>query len=246
MVNRAYCIDIYQGDNVVGDHDEGFASVKALGIAFLDHKASQGVDKTDRMAAFRLPKWLEGPPIVVIDVDGSSLQLAPRAGLYHFNGTASAKAEASHFITVVKPLWKPGIDLTLDWEDIGASGYQRPASWADDFCKYVEDTFGFAVKVYGGDAPREQLAIASTAIVENFRKRRLWFCQYGQFAPSLVPSPWKQSGSVFQWQDDGDSFGPGRHVIPGISGYCDNSTVVGTMTVAKMNAEWGGGLGATA
>lgn len=245
MTNRPYCIDLYQGDNVIdapGQPLAGFTQVKAQGIAFLDHKASQGTGMTDSRVASRYEHWMTSGTISVTDVDGKVLQLKPRFGFYHFNGGAAPAAEAAHFLSVVKPLFNKGDDLCLDWEDIGASGMQMSASWADDFCKAVEDWCGFPIKVYGGDAPREQIARAPSLILANMAKRRMWFCQYGVFQPSLVPSPWKMStGGVFQWQDDGDQYGPGPHTIPGISNYCDNSTVVGSMTVAKLYAAWGDG-----
>ena len=241
-VNRPYCIDIYQGDTVQGDNDEGFAKVKAAGISFLDHKASEGTGMVDRMCGFRRAKWMDGVAVPVTDVDGTALSLQPKFGFYHFNGTGAAVAEASHFIAAVKAAgYQPGDDLCLDYEDIGASGYQQPASWADQFCDTVEQWCGFAIKVYGGDAPREQLARPMpSAMLDRFKARRLWFCQYGQFQPGLVPLPWKATGP-YQWQDDGDQWGPGPHTIPGLTGFCDNSTVVGAMTVAKLYAGWAGG-----
>jgi hypothetical protein len=238
MTNKPYCIDIFQGDNVLGDNDEGFAQVKAAGIAFLDHKASQGTAEVDGRCALRRNKWMDGVPIEVTDVDGTALSVAPHFGFYHFNGGAAAAAEAAHFIATVKPLWQPGDDLCLDWEDIGASGAQMSASWADEFCDAVEQWCGFAIKVYGGDTPRQQLTKATSTVFDRFVKRRYWDCQYGQFNRALVPLPWKQTGP-FQWQDDGDQYGPGPHTIPGLTGYCDNSTVVAPMTVAKMAAGWG-------
>ena len=242
MMYKPYCIDIYQGDNVIdapGHPLAGFAQVKAQGIAFLDHKASQGTEEVDTGVERRYEYWMDGKQIPVTDVDGTVLSLMPRFGFYHFNGGGAAAAEAAHFLAVVKPIFNKGDDLCLDWEDIGASGYQMPASWADDFCNVVEDWCQFPIKVYGGDAPREQLQKASGSILDNFAKRRCWFCQYGVLQPLLVPLPWQKNGP-FQWQDDGDQWGPGPHTIPGISNYCDNSTVVGTMTVAKLNQMWGG------
>lgn len=246
MTYRPYCIDIYQGDEVVDGPGKpliGFEKVKADGIVFLDHKASEGTGRKDPRVATRYRYWMTGETIPVTDVDGTVLQLKPRFGFYHFNGTGSPKAEAANFLSVVKPLFNKGDDLCLDYEDIGASGYQQPMSWADDWCKAVEDWCQFPIKVYGGDAPREQAQRASSVVLDNFAKRQFWFCQYGSYQPSLLPIPWKKSGP-FQWQDDGDHYGPGPHTIPGMSGYCDNSTVVGGMTVKRLYAEWGGGLGA--
>jgi hypothetical protein len=245
MTNKPFCIDIYQGDDVIdypGKPLGGFALVKAQGIAFLDHKASQGTGMVDSRVAARYAAWMDGNPIAVTDVDGTQLSLKPRFGFYHFNGGSTAPAEAAHFLSVVKPLFNKGDDLCLDWEDLGASGTQMSAQWADDFCNAVEDWCQFPIKIYGGDAPREQMARASSTVLSNMSTRRMWFCQYGTFQPSLVPVPWKNSSQgVFQWQDDGDQYGPGPHTIPGIANYCDNSTVVGGMTAAKIYALWGGG-----
>jgi hypothetical protein len=245
MVNKPYCIDIYVGDTVLGNNDEGFAQVKAAGIAFLDHKASQGTGEVDARCAFRRSKWMDGVAVPVTDVDGAILQVTPKFGFYHFNGGAAASAEAAHFIATVKAAgYQPGDDLCLDWEDIGASGYQMPASWADEFCVAVEQWCQFNIKIYGGDAPREQLAKPMPSVMlDRFHARRFWFCQYGNFRGDLVPLPWKASGPS-QWQDDGDQWGPGPHTIAGLSGYCDNSTVVGDMTVAKLAAGWAAGTAA--
>ena len=241
-MNPPFCIDLYEGDDVIdlpGLPLAGFVQVKALGIAFLDHKASEGTNERDMRCANRRIHWMDGKAISVTDVDGTMLSVFPHFGFYHFNGTGAAIAEASNFkASAIAAGYQPGDDLTLDWEDIGASGYQQPATWADDFCNAIEDWCGFPMKVYGGDAPRQQLAKASGTVLNNFTKRRLWFCQYGAFAPALVPFPWEASGPL-QWQDDGDQWGPGPHTLPGIERYCDNSTLVGTMTVAKLVNNWG-------
>jgi hypothetical protein len=240
MVNQPYCIDIYQGDDVVGDEDQGFEQVKALGIAFLDHKVSQGTDEFDRRCAFRREKWMDGAPIIVTDVNGATLSITPRFSFYHFNGVGSAADESAHFMDAAKKAgYQLGDDLCLDWEDIGASGVQRPAAWADEFCERVEQWCGFHLKVYGGDAPRQQLLHATSTMSDRFAVRRLWFCQYGPFSPNVVPLPWREAGP-YMWQDDGDASGPGIHKIPGILSNCDNSTVVGDMTVIKLLAGWGG------
>jgi hypothetical protein len=241
MVNKPYMIDIYQGDTVLGANDEGFAQVKAAGIAFLDHKASQGSEETDQRCAFRREKWMDGVAVPVTDVDGASLSLLPRFGFYHFNDASDAAEEAAHFRTVCLAAgYQPGDDLCLDWENIGASGFSQNVTWADTFCDAVEQWCGFAIKVYGGNVPREQMPRATSAEFDRFAKRRFWECQYGIWKPRLVPEPWAKSGPWY-WQDDGDQYGPGPHHIAGLTGYCDNSTVVGSMTVAKVYAGWAGG-----
>src|ERR1700683_4778661 len=108
MVNKPYCIDLYQGNKVFGDNDEGFAQAKASGIIFLDHKASQGSGETDSMCAFRRARWMDGYSRTITDVDGASVTVPPRFGFYHFNGGAAASAEAAHFLSVVKPVFQQG------------------------------------------------------------------------------------------------------------------------------------------
>ena len=71
--NKPYCIDLYHLDAVVGANCEGFAQVKAQGIAFLDHKATQGTDSTDPLCALRREKWMDGKPVTTTDVDGTVL-----------------------------------------------------------------------------------------------------------------------------------------------------------------------------
>jgi hypothetical protein len=244
-VNPPYCIDLYEGDNVIDSPGPlgGFSQVKAQGIAFLDHKATQGTAHQDIRLKTRYPAWMNGQPVSVTDVDGTKLQLTPRFGFYHFNGTGTAAAEAAFFIQTVKPYFNKGDDLCLDWEDL--NGFQQPATWADAFCSAVEEWCGFPIKVYGSDAPREQLTKASSAILDNFASRKLWMADYNlTYRPQLLPLPWQHTGPL-QWQDNGTinnkPAGPGPYTIPGISNYCDNSTVVGGMTVAKLNALWGGG-----
>ena len=247
-INKPFCIDIYSGDNVsdIPALLAGFNQVKAAGIAFLIHKASEGVGYHDPRYAARRSAWMNGTAIPVTDVDGTALELYPAWGAYHFfHGTseAAAIAEAKYFLGVAA--LGPGDFACLDWENVGASGYAPPAVYADAFCKTVEDALGRACAVYGGNVPRENLTSSvGSAVITNFSARQFWFCQYGAYQPSLLPLAWKETGP-FLWQDDGDRYGPGPHVIPGIVNPngspepCDNSTVVGAMTVAKLAAAWG-------
>jgi hypothetical protein len=50
-----------------------------------------------------------------------------------------------------------------------------------------------------------------------------------------VQASWK---APWLWQNNGDSFGPGPHTIPGICGLVDNNTVVPPMTADRLIAEW--------
>lgn len=238
-----YSFDIYWGDEVAdkpGQPLAGFDLVKASfkGIAFLDHKASEGTGRTDPRLGSRYTHWMDGDPIRVVDVNGDVLSIKPRFGFYHFNGPMNdIAAEVKNFLGAIAPFYRAGDDVCLDWEAIGASGYQVSAMNADTWCRMVEDKLGRSCKVYGGNVPREQLLRASSDVIDRFSQRRFWFCEYSS-ALHAAPIAWQKTG-IFQWQDDGDQFGPGPHRIPGMVGYCDNSTVVGSMTVARMNELWG-------
>jgi len=239
MVNKPCCIDIYQGDDVsdVPTPLAGFEKVKAAGIAFLFHKASEWTSFRDRRYAPRRAAWMAGDPIKVTDVDGAALSLPPRFGAYHFFHGQDVAGEARNFLTAAA--LGDSDAACCDWENVGRSSYAPPAAACDEFCSRVEDAIGRTCWVYGGNVPREQLsARLPSAMLERFAARNLWFCEYG---PRLigVPLPWAKSGPTL-WQDDGDAYGPGPHRIPGITTLCDNSTVVGAMTVARLNEVWAG------
>ena len=243
MVNAPYMIDIYKGDEVsdAGGPLAGFEKVKAShnGIAFLYHKATQSSGYQDPRVSLRYDHWMTGETIPVTDVDGAKLMLKPRFGFYHFNGTLSdIGAEVQNFLHVIGQRHQKGDAVCFDWEGIGGSGYQVPADKVDLWCQQVEQKLGISCDVYGGNVPREQFQHRwPDALVERFSKRRFWFCNYNR-APAGIPLPWQHTGITW-WQDDGDQYGPGPHTIPGIIGYCDNSTVVGAMTVARANEIWG-------
>jgi lysozyme len=232
-------IDIYHGDEVedVPSALGGLDRVKADGIAFLQHKASEGLDGVDHRYAARRAKWMSGGAIRIVDVDGEVLMLKPRFGAYHFFHGIDPVAEADHFLSCAE--LGPGDDAILDWERVGASGYAPSSDEANAFCERVEAKLGFAVCVYGGDVPRERLSVNDT----RWTRRRLWGCGYGRrFA--MPAAAFSTEGYPWLWQDDGDRFGPGPHVIPGIAGCCDNSTIVAPMTVKRLYAEWAGGTAA--
>ena len=242
-VNKPCCIDIYRGDEISDAPSAlaGLDRVKATGIFACIHKASEGTAYTDARYDARRAKWMSGGPVAVTDVDGAKLSLAPVWGAYHFFHGDNPAAEATHFLRTAR---LTAADLpVLDWEPVGASGHQPSVAEADAFCKAVEDALGRPCAVYGGNAPRERFASERVpdAILEAFSRRPLWLCAYGAYSPeklhSLIPTPWKEVG-IWLWQDDGDKFGPGPHSMPGISGYCDNSTVVSPMTFARLHSEW--------
>lgn len=240
-VFKPICIDIYQGDDVSDDPTPlaGLDLVKAQGVAFLIHKASEGPTEQDSRYAARRAKWMSTGTIPVTEVDGSTLSLQPRFGAYHFFHGQDPATEAKNFLAAAT--LTPNDEAFIDWENVGASGYAPPAAAADAFCCAVEDAIGQSCDVYGGNVPREQLAMSgvSSAIIDRFADRMLWLCGYGGFQPSWMPLPWQSQKYPWLWQDDGDQYGPGPHTMPGIARYCDNSTVIGPVTVRQLYAEWG-------
>lgn len=241
-VNKPCCIDIYRGDEVSDNPSllAGLDQVKASGIFACIHKATESTGYRDSRYDSRREKWMKGT-IDVTDVDGSRFTAQPCWGGYHFFHGDDPKAEANNFLMTAR--LAPGDMAFLDWEAVGASGYQPSIEAADTFCQIVEQARGRPCGVYGGNVPRERFAAerASDAILGRFAGRPFWLCAYGSYSPdkfkTLVASPWKDSG-VWLWQDDGDKFGPGPHTIPGMRGYCDNSTVVDPMTFRKLYNYW--------
>jgi lysozyme len=240
MVNKPCCIDLYHEDNVSDTPTAlaGFNLVKRDGIFALIHKASEGTDDPDNRYDARRAKWMSGSIIPVTDVDGTKLELSPLFGAYHFFHGVNAAAEAKYFLMMTR--LASGDLPFIDWEEVGASGYQPSLELADAFCCAVEDALGRVCGVYGGNVPRERFAAEkpSSTVLDRFQARPLWFCGYGGVQDlNELPEPWTDVGA-FLWQDDGDRYGPGPHTIPGISGYCDNSTVVAPMTFATLHARW--------
>ena len=171
---------------------------------------------------------MDGIPIPVQDTDGTVLQLTPKFAAYHFLIGEDPVAEARHFLATAQ--LKPGDDVAVDWEQ--SAGRPPPTADAvDAFCNVVEAALGFPMIVYSGNVAKEQLKGVDT----RFSRRRLWLAQYSR--TFQVQKSWS---FPWLWQNDGDDSGPGPHTIDGIDGFCDNSTVAGPMTVARLHAEWGG------
>lgn len=239
MINKPCCIDVYHGDDV-SDNPTALAGLdraKKSGIFAMIHKATEGTQDRDPRYDARRAKWMVGS-ITVTDLAGSVLTLSPLWGAYHFFHGTDPVGEAKNFLMTAR--LKPGDMAFLDWEAVGASGFQPSVSVADVFCQAVEDALGAPIGVYGGNVPRERFAASpvSTAVLERFSKRPLWFAAYGGIKDlTQLPEPWVKVGT-FLWQDDGDRYGPGPHSIPGINGNCDNSTVVAPMTFASLHSQW--------
>jgi len=236
-INHPYCIDIYHQDNVLDTPGPlgGLDTVKSRGIFALFHKASEGPSQAawDPRYGARRKKWMDGKPIQVTEINGTVLQLPPVWGAYHFFHGSDPAAEARSFLAAAE--LEAGDAACCDWERVGASGFAPSADSAHAFCSTVEDALGRPIVVYGGDVPRENLAPND----KRWGARRLWGCGYGPTF-KMPAAPFTIPGTPWLWQDDGDKYGPGPHTIPGVSNYCDNSTVTGPMTAALLHSSWSG------
>lgn len=238
-INKPCCIDISHGDDVSDNPTPlaGLDQVKATGVFQLIHKATEYTTFEDPRYNARREKWMTGGLIQVQDVDQdlSTMWVKPQFGAYAFFHGVDGVAEAKYFLNYAR--LELGDMPFIDWEAVGASGYQPTIAAADAFCSTVEDALGRVCGVYGGNVPRERFAAEKVApdVLDRFQKRPLWFCAYGGIKLlSLLPEPWSRA---FLWQDDGDQYGPGPHTMPGISGYCDNSTITDG-TFAELYASW--------
>jgi lysozyme len=240
MINKPCCIDINHANDISDSPTPlaGLDRVKQDGIFVLIHKATEGTTFRDPRYDARRAKWMSGPAIKLTDVDGTPCTVSPLWGAYHFFHGATATAEANNFLATAQ--LQDGDMPFLDWEQVGASGFQPSVASADRFCQIIENKLGRVCGIYGGNVPREQFANEqqSSAVIERFAKRPLWFCAYGSVKVlSNLPGPWTKQEPLL-WQDDGDRYGPGPHMIPGVMGAVDNSTVVAGMTFAKLHDIW--------
>ena len=208
--NKPLVIDIYYGDEVTD-----LAATKASGIIGVIHKASEGVAFADRRYAARR----------ALASDQGLLW-----GAYHFlHGSATGtdpRLEADHFLSVAEP--DDATLIALDWEDVPHHGAASATS-ARTFLDRIADRLNRKAVIYSGNVAKE----AIEGVNEAFGSHRLWLCQYGPkwSTQASWTRPWL-------WQNNGDSYGPGPHRIPGIAGLCDNNTIIGPMTVDDLIREW--------
>lgn len=195
-----------------GDPVTDFSATKASGIIGVIHKATQGGAVIDQAYASRR-------------------KLALAAGLlwgaYHFfDFSASPSAQADHFLSVAAP--DATTLVALDWENVGNK--EPSAALAKAFLQEIEAKIGRKAVIYSGNVAKEQLRGTKDAY---FGSHKLWLCQYGPRAEVQISwsAPWL-------WQNNGDSYGPGPHSIPGIKGLCDNNCVVPPITTDQIIREW--------
>ena len=124
-MTRPFVIDINHANNVQDTPGPlgGFAQAKASGIAFLFHKATEGLTFADPRYGARRAAWMDGIPVSVIDVNGEGLQITPRFAAYHFFHGTDPVREAQFFLDTAK--LQPGDDAAVDWEALPGSGISR-------------------------------------------------------------------------------------------------------------------------
>lgn len=192
-----------------GDPVISFQRVKEFGIIGIIHKASQGSTLVDRTYAMRR-------------------KLATTAGLlwgaYHFMDLSDPEGQAEHFLSVAEP--DDATLVALDWENVGGSSPN--AYQARIFLETVSSHLNRLPVIYSGNVVKERIEGKD----EFFGQHKLWLAQYGH--RWSVQASWS---SPWLWQNNGDNTGPGPHHIPGISGLCDNETIV-EGTVEDLIAGW--------
>lgn len=202
-----------------GDDVADPTAVRASGIVGVVHKATEGKNYRDSAYPRRRKMF------------GDAGLLWGAYCFYHGGGAAEADAFLSYA--------EPDADtlVALDWESVPSlGGYSPTAEEARAFLERVEDKLGRRAVVYSGNVAKEQLQGHDA----YFGSHRLWLAQYGTrwATQASWDRPWL-------WQNNGDSFGPGPHQIPGMRGNCDNNTIVDPTTVADLVGGWSG-AGATA
>lgn len=191
-----------------------FTAMAKAGIMGCIHKATQGVTWVDKCYAVHRKEALAAGLLW---------------GAYHFfdfNGTPQAQAD--HFIAIAQP--DDDTLVCLDWENVPPSYKAPSANMAKLFLQRMEEELGRKAVIYSGNVAKEQIA----GVDDYFASHRLWLAQYSTHfttQASWHDQPWL-------WQDNGDSYGPGPHYLPGYPGQCDNSCIVGNMTVERLRSEW--------
>ncbi len=193
-----------------GDNVTDFAKVKASGIIGVIHKASQGTSIPDHAYASRRKQALAAGLLW---------------GAYHFMSLEDGAAQAEHFLSMADV--DASTLVALDWENVGNA--EPSAHLAGAFLQEVASKINRRPVIYSGNVAKEQIVGVDTF----FAQHKLWLCQYGPHW--IVQQSWK---APWLWQNNGDSYGPGPHHIPGISGLCDNNCLVDPMTVDELRTGW--------
>lgn len=190
----------YFADQYEGNTAPVFATYANAGHVLYAHKATEGVYHVDQLHARRVDE--------AHDRDLTVMH-------YHFCRPDEGEpgAEALLFWRTVKPTWRDGDILALDFERLAPGmGPTEAAEYIETLWEKVRAVSGHTAVVYG-----------STSFLENntrvrwLRIRRRWQAQYGQ-GPGRMP--WGVGWWAWQYTDS--VHGPEPHSLPGISN-CDVS-----------------------
>lgn len=205
-------VDIYHGNPVTD-----FAAVVNSGIVGIIHKAYEaGV--ADKLYAVRRKAFAD-----------AGLKCWGAYCFFHGSDRGGNPAtEADNFLTAAEP--DANTLIALDWET-DEDGYVPSLADAKAFLQQIQYRLGRKALVYSGNVAKEKI-IGQDAYMGS---HPLWLAQYG--SQWSVQKSWT---APWLWQNNGDQSGPGPHAIPGISGACDNSTIVPPMTADDLISQWAG------
>ena len=193
-----------------GDPVEDFQAAKDFGIVGVIHKATEGTAISDIAYSGRRKAFTD---------------IGMKWGAYHFFHGGQPKLEADAFLAKAEP--DADTLVALDWENVGDSA--PTADQARAFLERIEEKLNRKAVIYSGNVAKEQI----DGVDAYFGSHRLWLCQYG-----LHFSVQKSWSVPWLWQNNGDTFGPGPHSIPGIRGNCDNNCIIDPMTVDDLLRDW--------
>jgi len=195
-----------------GDPVEDFQAVKDFGIVGVIHKAGEGTANTDQLYSVRRKAFTD---------------IGLKWGAYHFFHGLQPELEADAFLSKAEP--DADTLIALDWENWPDGNHAPDAAAALKFLERIQDKLGRKAVIYTGNVGKEKIS----GVDAFFGAHRLWLCQYG---PTWKVQPsWQRP---WLWQNNGDSYGPGPHAVPGIKGRVDNNTIVDPMTPADLLAQW--------
>lgn len=176
-----------------------FQKVKDFGIVGVIHKATEGLSFSDKLYPVRRKAFTD---------------LGLKWGAYDFFHGDNPKAEADRFLSVAEP--DKDTLVALDWERVPKGG-DPSAAKARVWLERIEEKLGRKAVIYSGNVAKEQVKGKDA----YFGSHRLWLAQYGTYW--TIQASWT---APWLWQNNGDNSGPGPHHIAGITGLCDNNTIV--------------------
>ncbi len=197
-------------------HNNGnvdFQKVWNSGTRAVIHKATQGTGFTD-------PKYISNR-------DAAKAQ-GLLWGAYHFGILGDGKAEADHFLEVVRP--QAGDLLVLDFEHAAPNSHYMLLGEADDFVEEVVKSTGTYPGLYSGDYVKDLPAAKTDYILS---KCWLWLAAYVSIP--VLPSEWP-SWTLWQYTDGVHGIEPKG--VPGVNGNCDRDQFFGN-NESQLRSFWG-------